>query len=103
MIKFLVQWCHYVLSEGTYTWDFSVATTFNTHSSNVSLNQSMFTVMGRAKNNTKQLIETIDKLLNTTLNNFDISEKIVVETKYNLRKRKNNKIEVNGYELKTKQ
>ena len=44
--------------------------------------------MGKAKNNIKQLIETIDKPLNTTLNNFDISEKIVVETKYNLRKEK---------------
>ena len=83
--KFLVHWCHYVHSEGTYTWDFSVVTSFNTHSSNTSL---MGTVMGRAKNNIKQLIETIDKPLNTTLNNFDISEKIVVETKYNLRKRK---------------
>ena len=89
-----MQWCHYVLSEGTYTWDFSVATSFNTHSSNVN-------VMGTAKSNIKQLIETIDKPLNTTLNNFDISEKIVVETKYNLRKRKNNEIEVNGYKLKT--
>ena len=91
--KFLVHWCHYVLSEGTYTWDFSVATTFNTHSSNVSLNQSMFTVMGRAKNNIKQLIETIDKPLNTILNDYEIEEKIVVETKYNLRPRKNNEIE----------
>ena len=86
--KFLVHWCHYVHSEGTYNWDFSVVTSFNTHSSNTSLNQSMFTVMGRAKNNIKQLLETIDKPLNTTMNNFDISEKIVAETKYNLRKRK---------------
>ena len=39
--EFLVHWCHYVLSEGTYTWDFSDATSFNTHSSNASLNQSI--------------------------------------------------------------
>ena len=88
-----MQWCHYVLSERTYTWDFSVATTFNTHSSNVNLNQSMFNVMGKARNNIKQLIETIDKPLNTILNDYEIEEKIVVETKYNLRPRKNNEIE----------
>ena len=101
--KFLVHWCHYVHSEGTYNWDFSVVTSFNTHSSDTSLNQSMFTVMGRAKNNIKQLIETIDKPLNTILNDYEIEEKIVVETKYNLRPRprKNNEIEVNGYKLKT--
>ena len=57
--------------------------------------------MGGAKNNIKQLIETIDKPLNTILNDYEIVEKIVVETKYNLRKRKNNEIEVNGYKLKT--
>ena len=63
----------------------------------------MFTVMGRAKNNIKQLLETIDKPLNTILNDYKIEEKIVVETKYNLRPRprKNNEIEVNGYKLKT--
>ena len=96
--KFLVHWCHYVHSEGTYNWDFSVVTSFNTHSSNTSL---MGTVMDRAKNNIKKLIETIDKPLNTILNDYEIEEKIVVETKYNLRKRKNNEIEVNGYKLKT--
>ena len=57
--------------------------------------------MDRAKNNIKKLIETIDKPLNTILNDYEIEEKIVVETKYNLRKRKNNEIEVNGYKLKT--
>ena len=88
--KFLVHWCHYVHSEGTYNWDFSVVTSFNTHTSNTSL---MGTVMGRAKNNIKQLIETIDKPLNTILNDYEIEEKIVVETKYNLRPRKNNEIE----------
>ena len=61
----------------------------------------MGTVMDRAKNNIKKLIETIDKPLNTILNDYEIEEKIVVETKYNLRKRKNNEIEVNGYKLKT--
>ena len=98
--KFLVHWCHYVHSEGTYNWDFSVVTSFNTHSSNTSL---MGTVMDRAKNNIKKLIETIDKPLNTILNDYEIEEKIVVETKYNLRPRprKNNEIEVNGYKLKT--
>ena len=95
--KFLVHWCHYVHSEGTYNWDFSVVTSFNTHSSNTSL---MGTVMDRAKNNIKKLIETIDKPI---LNDYEIEEKIVVETKYNLRPRprKNNEIEVNGYKLKT--
>ena len=85
--KFLVHWCHYVHSEGTYNWDFSVVTSFNTHSSNTSL---MGTVMDRAKNNIKKLIETIDKPI---LNDYEIEEKIVVETKYNLRPRKNNEIE----------
>ena len=88
-----MHWCHYVPSEGTYNWDFSVVTSFNTHSSDTSLNQSMFTVMVRAKNNIKQLLETIDKPLNTILNDYEIEEKIVVETKYNLRPRKNNEIE----------
>ena len=35
------------------------------------------------------------------MNDYEIEEKIVVETKYNLRPRKNNEIEVNGYKLKT--
>ena len=50
----------------------------------------MGTVMDRAKNNIKKLIETIDKPI---LNDYEIEEKIVVETKYNLRPRKNNEIE----------
>ena len=88
--KFLVHWCHYVHSEGTYNWDFSVVTSFNTHSSNTSLR---CTVMDIAKNNIKKLIEIIDKPVNTILNDYEIEEKIVVETKYNLRPRKNNEIE----------
>ena len=60
----------------------------------------MGTVMDRAKNNIKKLIEKIDKPI---LNDYEIEEKIVVETKYNLRPRprKNNEKEVNGYKLKT--
>ena len=57
--------------------------------------------MDIAKNNIKKLIEIIDKPVNTILNDYEIEEKIVVETKYNLRPRKNNEIEVNGYKLKT--